>query len=33
VKTDDGSVRIATSTAAEIGARVTTEGWRIAPER
>jgi hypothetical protein len=31
VKTDDGSVRIATSTAAEIGARVTTEGWRIAP--
>jgi DUF4097 and DUF4098 domain-containing protein YvlB len=31
VKADDGSVRIETSTAAEIGARVTTEGWRIAP--
>ena len=31
VKTDDGSVRVETSAGAEIGARVTTEGWRIAP--
>ena len=32
VKTDDGSVRIETSDAPEIAARVTTEGWRIAPD-
>ena len=31
VKTDDGSVRIETAAGAEIDARVTTEGWRIAP--
>jgi hypothetical protein len=31
VKTDDGSVRITTDAASEIDARVTTEGWRIAP--
>ncbi len=31
VKTDDGAVRIETGTAAEVDARVTTEGWRIAP--
>jgi DUF4097 and DUF4098 domain-containing protein YvlB len=31
VKTDDGSVRIESSASAEISARVTTEGWRIAP--
>ena len=31
MKTDDGSVRIETSAGTEIGARVTTEGWRIAP--
>ena len=29
VKTDDGSVRIETTDAAEVAARVTTEGWRI----
>jgi len=32
VKTDDGSVRIETSDAPEIAARVTTEGWKIAPD-
>ena len=32
VKTDDGSVRIETSDSADISARVTTEGWRIAPD-
>jgi Putative adhesin len=32
VKTDDGSVRIETSDSPEIAARVTTEGWRIAPD-
>ncbi len=32
VKTDDGNVRIEASTGAEIAARVTTEGWRIAPD-
>jgi len=31
VKTDDGSVRIEASSEAEIDARVTTVGWRIAP--
>jgi len=31
VKTDDGSVRIEAGTGSEIDARVTTEGWRIAP--
>ena len=31
VKTDDGSVHVETSDAAEIEARVTTEGWKIAP--
>jgi DUF4097 and DUF4098 domain-containing protein YvlB len=31
VKTDDGSVRIETGVASEIDARVTTEGWHIAP--
>jgi hypothetical protein len=31
VKTDDGSVRIETASGSEIDARVTTEGWRIAP--
>lgn len=31
VKTDDGSVRIETAAGSEIAARVTTEGWRIAP--
>ena len=32
VKTDDGSVRIETSDAPEVAARVTTEGWRIASD-
>jgi Toastrack DUF4097 len=32
VKTDDGSVRIETSDSPEVAARVTTEGWRIAPD-
>ena len=32
VKTDDGSVRIETSEVSEIAARVTTEGFRIAPD-
>lgn len=32
VKTDDGSVRVETHDAREIAARVTTEGWRIAPD-
>jgi len=31
VKTDDGAVRIETGTEAVVDARVTTEGWRIAP--
>ncbi|HXK10381.1 MAG TPA: DUF4097 family beta strand repeat-containing protein [Vicinamibacteria bacterium] len=31
VKTDDGSVRIETGAASEVGARVTTSGWRIGP--
>src|SRR5512143_2204307 len=31
VKTDDGAVRIETGTAGTVDARVTTEGWRIAP--
>jgi hypothetical protein len=31
VKTDDGSVRVETGAAAQVDARVTTEGWRIAP--
>jgi hypothetical protein len=31
VKTDDGSVKIEASAGAQIDARVTTEGWRIAP--
>jgi hypothetical protein len=31
VKTDDGSVRIESAAGSEIDARVTTEGWRIAP--
>jgi hypothetical protein len=31
VKTDDGSVRIETGGGAEVEARVTTEGWKIAP--
>jgi hypothetical protein len=31
VKTDDGSVRIEAGAEGEIEARVTTEGWRIAP--
>jgi DUF4097 and DUF4098 domain-containing protein YvlB len=31
VKTDDGSVRIETGAAAQVDARVTTEGWKIAP--
>jgi len=32
VTTDDGSVQIETSDRREIGARVTTRGWRIAPD-
>src|SRR4029079_415765 len=32
VTTDDGSVQIETSDRREIGARVTTGGWRIAPD-
>jgi hypothetical protein len=31
VKTDDGSVRIETGAAGQVDARVTTEGWKIAP--
>jgi hypothetical protein len=31
VRTDDGSVRIETGAGSEIDARVTTDGWRIAP--
>jgi hypothetical protein len=31
VKTDDGAVRIETGTAGTVDARVTTEGWKIAP--
>jgi hypothetical protein len=31
VKTDDGSVRIESAAGPEVDARVTTEGWRIAP--
>jgi Toastrack DUF4097 len=31
VKTDDGSVRVETGAAGQVDARVTTEGWRIAP--
>jgi hypothetical protein len=31
VKTDDGAVRIETGAGSEVAARVTTEGWRIAP--
>jgi DUF4097 and DUF4098 domain-containing protein YvlB len=31
VKIDDGAVRIEAGTATEVAARVTTEGWRIAP--
>jgi hypothetical protein len=31
VKADDGSVRVETGTGSGIDARVTTEGWRIAP--
>jgi hypothetical protein len=31
VRTDDGAVRIETGTAGTVDARVTTEGWKIAP--
>ena len=31
VKTDDGSVKIEASAGPQVDARVTTEGWRIAP--
>ncbi len=32
VKTDDGGVRVAVGAGSQIGARVTTAGWRIAPD-
>jgi len=31
VRTDDGSVHVATGSGSEVDARVTTEGWRIGP--
>ena len=32
VKTDDGSVRVAVAAGSQVAARVTTTGWRIAPD-
>jgi len=32
VKTDDGSVKVAVAAGSQVGARVTTTGWRIAPD-
>ncbi len=32
VKTDDGTVRVAVGAGSQVGARVTTAGWRIAPD-
>ncbi len=32
VKSDDGSVRVTVGTGAQVAARVTTSGWRIAPD-